>query len=124
MVIEEIVKTVLTQLRETVKTETVVGNPIITKEATIVPVSRVSIGFGIGGGKFNNKGQGGEATGVGMTIEPVAFIVVWKEKVELILVRKEEPGIGRIIELIPEIAEKIKGMTSKKDSKSAKAKTE
>jgi uncharacterized spore protein YtfJ len=114
MVIEELVKTVLNGLRETVQIETVVGKPIVLTDATVVPISRVSIGFGVGGGQVNKKGQGGEVTGGGMTIEPVAFIVVRKEKVELISIRKDDFGMSRIVELIPEIADKIKDLTRKK----------
>jgi uncharacterized spore protein YtfJ len=124
MVIEEIVRTVLAGLRDTLQTETVVGKPITLAEATVVPVSRVSIGFGVGGGRTHEKGKGGEATGGGLTIEPVAFIVLRKDKAEVITIRKEESGMSRIIELIPEIADKIRDMTRKKESESTEPTTE
>jgi len=60
MVIEDLVKTVLSELREITKTETVVGEPIKVGKTTILPVSRISVGFGVGGGRSDKKsGMGG-----------------------------------------------------------------
>lgn len=113
MVIEELVKTVLTELRAITKTETVVGDPITMDKVTIVPVSKISVGFGAGGGRQDTK-NGGEATGGGVSIEPVAFFVVRDDKVELITVKKEDVGFGRVMELVPQIFEKVKGYKEKK----------
>ena len=121
MVIEELVKTVLTELREISKTETVVGDPLKVGQITIVPVSRISIGFGVGGGKKDTKNDGrGEGTGGGVSVEPVAFIVVRGEKVDLITLRKEEVGWGKIIDLVPQIVEKVKDFKDKKGKSSQK----
>jgi len=119
MVIEELVKTVLTELKAITKTETVVGKPIQVGEMTIVPVSRISVGFGAGGGKKDAKAGGGEATGGGVLIEPIAFFVAGKDKVELVTIRKEETGWGHVIDLVPQILDKVKNMKSQKDSKSS-----
>ncbi|MBN2030938.1 sporulation protein [bacterium] len=120
MVIEELVKTVLSELREMVKTETVVGEPLKVAGVTIVPVSKISVGFGVGGGKGQSKEGTGEATGGGASIEPVAFFVVRGEKVELITVKKEDAGWGKIINLVPQIIDTVKGMKEKSDQKGGK----
>ncbi|UCE07847.1 MAG: sporulation protein [bacterium] len=120
MVIEELVKTVLSELKEIVKTETVVGEPIKVAGVTIVPVSKISVGFGAGGGKGRSKEGTGEATGGGASIEPVAFFVVRGEKVELITVQKEEVGWGKMIDLVPQIIDKVKGMKEKSNQKDSK----
>ncbi|MCJ7812161.1 sporulation protein [bacterium] len=120
MVIEELVKTVLSELKEIVKTETVVGEPLQISGVTIVPVSKISVGFGVGGGKGQSKEGVGEATGGGASIEPVAFFVVRGEKVELITVQKNEAGWGKMIELVPQIIDKVKDMKEKRDRKRAK----
>jgi len=114
MIIEELVKTVLSELREITKMETVVGKPLKVGEITIVPVSRISVGFGAGGGRRETKEGKGEGTGGGVSIEPVAFIVVRGEKVDLITVKKEEVGWGKVIDLVPQIVEKVKGYKEKK----------
>jgi len=121
MVIEALVKTVLSELREITKTKTVVGEPLKMGETTIVPVSRISVGFAVGGGTKESKNGKGEGTGGGATIEPVAFFVVRGEKVELITIKKEDVGLGKVIDLVPQIIEKVKGIKDKK-MKSAQTK--
>ena len=49
MAIEKLAETLLEKLRFITKAETVIGNPIQAGESTVVPVSRVSVGFGFGG---------------------------------------------------------------------------
>ena len=120
MVIEELVKTVLSQLRQMVKTETVVGEPLKVAGVTIVPVSKISVGFGAGGGKGHSKEGAGEATGGGASIEPVAFFVVRDEKVDLITIQKEETGWGKIIDLVPQVMDKVKSMKEKSNRKGNK----
>ena len=115
MLIEELVKRVLSEIRQMTKTETVVGDPIKIEDTTLVPVSKVSIGFGVGGGKMDAKESGGEATGGGLVIEPVAFIVIRDDNVNLITMKKDDMGLGKIIDLIPQIADKVKNMKKKKN---------
>ncbi len=115
MVIEALVETVLAKLREVAQTETVIGKPITVKNITLVPVSRVSIGFGAGGGKQERDGKGGECTGGGMSIEPLAFVVIRDEKVELVSMKGEESTIAKVIDLIPDVVEKVKDFRSKKE---------
>lgn len=120
MVIEDLVKTVLSELREITKTETVVGEPIKVGKTTILPVSRISVGFGVGGGSSEKKSGRGEGTGGGVSIEPVAFFVVRDEKVELVTIKKEEIGLGKVIDLVPQIVEKVKDFKEKRSSSAQK----
>jgi uncharacterized spore protein YtfJ len=115
MIIESLVDTVLAKLREAAQTETVIGKPITVKNITLVPVSHVSIGFGAGGGKQGRDGKGGECTGGGVSIEPLAFVVIRDDKVEIISMKGEDSTIGKVIELIPEVVEKIRDFRGKKD---------
>jgi sporulation protein YtfJ len=108
MVIEELVKTVLSELKQITQTETVIGEPITAGGVTVIPVSKVSVGFGIGGGKAGEKNREGEGTGGGVMIEPVAFIVIREKNVELLSMKKENTGLGQVIDLIPEVVQKIK----------------
>ncbi|MFH1943758.1 MAG: spore germination protein GerW family protein [bacterium] len=120
MVIETLVKTVLSELKEITKTETVIGKPIIVGKATIVPVSRISIGFAVGGGKKDSKSGSGEGTGGGASIEPIGFIVVRGEKVDLITVQKQDVGLGKVIDLVPQIVERVKDFKEKRGKSSSK----
>jgi uncharacterized spore protein YtfJ len=114
MVIENLVKTVLSELKTITQTETIVGDPIEVRGVTIIPVSKVSIGFGIGGAKAAEKNREGEGTGGGVLIEPVAFIVVRGGKAELLSMKKDGMGLGQIVDLIPEVLDTIKGFRTEK----------
>ena len=82
MDISNIVKAIMEQIKETVRSETVVGEPVQAEDSVIIPISKVSFGFGVGGGdKDEGAGKGsGSGAGCGATIEPVAFVVVSKGK--------------------------------------------
>jgi len=115
--IDALVKTVLSELKQISRTETVIGEPIRSEGVTLVPVSRISIGFGIGGGKGEGKNREGEGTGGGISIEPVAFIVLRDGKVEVLPVKKDGIGWGQIAELVPQALDKIKDLAGKKSRK-------
>ncbi len=86
MDITEVVKVVMEQIRETVRSETVIGTPVQAEDAVIIPVSRVTFGFGAGGGNKNDAtAHSGMGTGVGATVEPIAFVVVSKGKAQLLM---------------------------------------
>ena len=62
MSVEDLIKTLLQEFRQIVRTETVVGEPVVVGETVIVPVSKISFGFGAGGGK-GDRSEGGKGTG-------------------------------------------------------------
>ena len=121
MVIEALVKTVLSELRQITKTKTVVGEAMKVGDATIVPVSKITIGFAAGGGKKDSKNGSGEGTGGGATIEPLAFFVSRGDKVEIVTIKKEDVGLGRIIDLVPQIVDKVKDYKEKKGKSTGKS---
>jgi uncharacterized spore protein YtfJ len=111
---DEILKTILEQVKGIARTETILGEPIRFDELMIIPVSRVSLGFGAGGGgKTDEYGGGG---GGGITVETIAFIVVQKEEVKLLPVKPK--AFGSLFEGIPDLVAKLADL--KKSKKSAK----
>jgi len=119
--VNEMVKNVLEEMRQILKTETVIGEPIQAGESTVIPVSKVSFGFGGGGGTGQTEKKesgGGSGMGGGASIEPVAFIVISEGKTQLLSL-KEKGGLtpGKVIDLIPELIEQVKGFKGKKDKK-------
>ncbi|MDM7925502.1 MAG: spore germination protein GerW family protein [bacterium] len=116
MVIEQLAKTVLSELKRITQTETIVGEPITAGGVTLIPVSRVSVGFGVGGANSKEKNREGEATGGGVLIEPVAFIAISGEKAELLSLRKESVAFGQVVDLIPEVLSKIREMRQTRES--------
>lgn len=120
MDISNIAKEVMEQIKETVRSETVVGKPVQAEEAVIIPVSKVSFGFGVGGGENkenSEKGSGGGA-GCGAMIEPVAFVVVSKGKAQILPLKSREATLTRIIDLVPSVLEMVKGVKSDDQKKS------
>lgn len=118
----DLMETTMSKIREMVDVNTIVGQPISTVDGiTIIPVSKVSFGFVSGGSDFATKKQPenqnnafGGGSGAGVNISPVAFMVIKDSNVKLINV-SPPPGttVDRIVELAPEIIDKIVDMVKK-----------
>jgi uncharacterized spore protein YtfJ len=89
------------------KTETVIGEPIVAGEVTLIPVSKISIGFAAGGGGHEGKSGSGSGTGGGVTIVPVAFFAIIGNRVEVHPVSKEDPMLQKIFAVAPEVIKKV-----------------
>ena len=114
----EIIRASLDGIKEFTDMDTVIGNTIITPSGvTVIPVSRVTVGFASGGLDWSNKiahnpvsfGGGG---GTGVSITPVAFLTVDSEAhISLINISGGDETVSRVtglIEKAPDIIEKIK----------------
>jgi sporulation protein YtfJ len=120
MDISTVVKAIMEQIKETVRSETVIGAPVQAEESVIIPVSRVTFGFGVGGANNENTNKiSGTGAGCGATIEPVAFVVVSKGKAQLLPLKSREATLTRIIDIVPSLIDVIKELTikDKKDDK-------
>lgn len=131
MGVEETIKQIASELEKIATTKTVVGDPITAAGKTIIPVSKISMGFGGGGGegkKEHESGYGGGG-GAGAKIEPVAFIMLSEDDAKIFRI-SEKSDVGSILsslqEVVPEVIEKIKGKTGKhkKEESSEVGKTE
>lgn len=131
MGVEETIKQIACELEKVASTKTVVGDPITAAGKTIIPVSKISMGFGAGGGegkKDTESGFGGGG-GAGAKIEPVAFIMLSEDDAKIFRI-SEKGDIGAILsslqEAVPELLDKIKGKTGKhkKEESSEAEKTE
>ena len=111
--VETLIERVLGELHRIVQTETVIGTPVQAGELTIIPVSKISFGFGAGGGQ---AGTGQSGTGGGASVEPIAFLIVDANgKVQIMTLTDKEVGWGQIAALVPEAVDKIKQFVGKKD---------
>ncbi len=109
MDIAAVIETIMRQIKETARAETVIGAAVQSGESVIVPVSKVSFGFGIGGGKDNNQKKGsGLGAGVGASVEPVAFVVVTGGKAKLLSLKSREATFANLIEMIPSVLESLR----------------
>jgi len=117
-------KEVVEQLEKLITTKTIVGEPITVAGKTVVPISKVSFGFGSGGGegrRDEKSGFGGAGAG-GAKIEPVAFLVISEDEVKLLSATGKGIDIGKIVEAVPEVMDKIKSMRGKKGKEKEKEK--
>ena len=116
MAVEDLMKEVVTQLEKMITTRTIVGEPITAAGKTVIPISKVSFGFGSGGGegKRGEEGGFGGGGGGGAKIEPVAFLVISEEEVKLVGMKGKGLDIEKIIESVPELVEKVKSLKGKK----------
>ena len=111
--VEALIERVLGELHRIVQTETVIGTPVQAGELTIIPVSKISFGFGAGGGQ---AGTGQSGTGGGASVAPIAFLIVDASgKVQIMTLTDKEVGWGQIAALVPEAVDKIKQFVGKKD---------
>ena len=112
-----IINAIVGELRQIAKSESVIGTPVSIGDRTVVPITKLSVGFGAGGGEGSkpNAGSGfGGGGGGGAMIEPVAFLVMDKDKVHLLSIRK--PGaLDAILEAAPDLIDKLKDWSKKKE---------
>jgi uncharacterized spore protein YtfJ len=110
--VEALIERVMGELHRIVRTETVVGDPVHAGSVTLIPVSRISFGFGAGGGR-DDKGHSG--TGGGATVEPVAFVVIDADgKVQVMTLKDKEIGLAQLAHLVPEAVDKLRQVLSKR----------
>ena len=102
----------LHKIREMIDANTVMGTPVTTPDGTtIIPISKVSIGFGGGGSDFaTNKGGNpfGGGAGGGVKVTPVAFLVVSNGSVRMLPVAQAaNTTADRLVEMIPDTLDKV-----------------
>lgn len=106
--IKENLEATLSKIKDMIDVNTIVGNPITTPDGTtLIPVSKVSFGFGSGGTDGTNM-RFGAGAGAGVSISPVAFMVVKDGNVRMIYIEAPSNATAeKIIDLIPEAIDKI-----------------
>ena len=121
-----ILKTTIEKVRDLVDVSTIIGEPINLPDGlTIIPVSKVTYGFASGGSDFpskNNVELFGGAGGAGITINPVAFLVVKDGDVTIKHITANDNAVERAVTMVPEMFDKVTSFVTK--NKEDKAKTE
>lgn len=128
--IEGIMFTAMQGLKSMIDVNTIVGDPVTTPDGSvIIPISKVSLGFGVGGSEFEAKnnikadpakaGQnmfGGGSAG-GVSVAPVAFLVVGGGRVRLISASPDNTSVDRLLDMVPGAIDKISELFFSKKSK-------
>ena len=113
-------ETSMDKIRQMVDSNTIVGEPITTPDGvTLIPVSRLSYGFGCGGGDYGkNKENSGADGGAGVRVEPMAFLVVKGGVTRMLPVGTPAiTTVDRVIEMVPELLDRVEGFVDKKRNK-------
>lgn len=116
--IKEIINNAMKDVRTILDTDTVVGEQIrLDNGLTVIPISKISMGFASGGLDLPNRGEGrknfGGGGGTGVTVSPIGFLTVYPEgKVEFVPITPTEAGpmeqIADMIDRAPEIIGRIR----------------
>lgn len=123
--IGDLMTTTMQKLREIADVNTIVGKPILAGEITIIPISKLTVGFASGGSDFTSKNQKpeddnsfGGGSGAGMNLSPVAFLIVKGDSVRLMPVAPP-PGtaVDRVVEMVPDVIDKVTGFIEKQQDK-------
>ena len=103
--------TTLQKIREMVDASTVIGDPIAAGSATVIPVSKISYGFASGGSDLPTKQTGeyfGGGGGAGVTVAPVAFLVINGSDVQLLQINDDKNTANKLIDNMPDIIDKLR----------------
>lgn len=111
MRIDEMIEQLADDLKSYASTSSIFGEPIELQGATVIPVSKMSVGYGGGGGEgeegsSGDKGGGGGAGG-GVKIEPAALVIAKDGDVSVVSIKGEGSKLDSLIEMIPEAVEKL-----------------
>ena len=102
----------ISKIREMVDVNNVIGEPIVVGDVTIVPVSKVSVGFGGGGADYAKNAASGEpfggGVGGGVKVTPICFLIVKDGNVRMMPVAvAANTTADRIVEMVPDTLDKI-----------------
>jgi sporulation protein YtfJ len=124
--INEMMATTIQKVRDLVDANTIIGEPIVSGSITLIPVSKLSFGFGTGGSEFSVKNQKpeqdnafGGGGGAGVKITPVAFLVVSGDSVKLLpMSAPADTTLDRVVDMVPELVDKVSDFFDKKSKDS------
>ena len=113
--IDEVMQTAFNSIRSLVDVDVVVGKTIYANDMMILPLTKVAMGFVSGGGEYYSDMKelkkemqypfsGG--SGAGLSIQPIAFLVIDGKSVELIKV-EQKSAFDKLVEAVPEVAKFI-----------------
>ncbi len=123
--IDNLMTETMEKIRSMVDVNTIVGDPIHTPDGTtLIPVSKVTFGFGAGGSDFQSRNAKEQAPlcfggggGAGVSITPVGFLVVHEGNAHMIPVNMPaETSTDRLIEMIPGAVNTVQGFINKRHS--------
>lgn len=123
--IQGLMKTTMDNIKEMIDVNTIVGDAVETPDGSvIIPISRVSFGFASGGAEYDlnskaskdenepSKFPFGGGSGAGVSVQPVAFMVVGNNQIKLLPVSYSNV-VDRIVDLVPNVIDNIEKAAKK-----------
>ncbi|MGM8213601.1 GerW family sporulation protein [Virgibacillus sp. W0430] len=117
--IQGLMTTAMENLKDMIEVNTIIGDPVKSPDGSlIIPVSRLGVGFAAGGSEFNTQSNGdsetndsmlpfGGGSGGGVSINPVAFLIVNDKGVNIIHIDENTHIYEKMIESAPQVVEKV-----------------
>ncbi len=115
--LSELMDTTMSKIHDMVDSNYIIGTPITTPDCvSLIPISRVSFGFGSGGSDYGKTVQKfGGGSGAGVRIDPVAFLIVKDGITRMMPVAVPAVAtVDRILELVPELMDRVDNFIGKK----------
>ena len=115
--LNDMMETAMGKIREMVDSNSIIGEPITTPDGvTVIPISRVSVGFGSGGGDYGTaKTNFGGGAGAAVKIDPVASLIVKDGVTRVMPVAVPAVAtVDRVLELVPEVLDRVENFIDKK----------
>ena len=124
--VQETLRVTMDEIRGMVDANTIIGQPIqCGNDTTVIPISKVSFGFASGGSDLPSKydkdllfGGGG---GAGVSISPIAFLVIMPNDVKLLQLSVNASTPNAIVNMVPDVMDKVTGFLSERQEKKARA---
>lgn len=128
--IEGLMETAMNSIKDMIDVNTIIGDPIETANGiVIIPISKVSFGFASGGSEFKGETVDeykkkdkeeevqyrlpfGGGSGAGISINPVAFVVVTKENIKILPI-EHNSAIEKLMDYVPDLMDKANGLAEK-----------
>ncbi len=121
--VKNLVESAISNIQELSDADTVIGKPIkVDGNITIIPISKVSYGFAAGGSDLpskNDKELFGGGSGAGVSIAPLAFLVINNGDVSILHMNQDTSTSAGIINMVPDLFNKVSSIFSKKKGDSA-----
>ncbi len=117
----------IAKIREMLNANSVVGDPITTPDGvTIIPISKISVGFGGGGSDFVSKNANkhenpfGGGAGGAVKVEPVVFLIVSNGNVRMMpIANAANTTADRVVEMVPDVLDKVAAFVDSRTQKAA-----
>lgn len=118
--INNLMGTVMEQLKGMIDVNTIVGEPVETANGTmIIPISKVGFGFAAGGSDIPTKNSPANApfgggSGAGVSISPMGFLVISQEQIKLVPMNSSNTPLDKLVDYIPVAFEKVNKIVKKR----------